>query len=344
MKRTKLLSLFIIILFLTLIIAGCGGETKKAEEPVAQKTEEKKEEVKPIVAIAADVVAPEHHLGQALDFFAQKVEEKSGGKMKIEVHHAGALGGERDILEGIKQGSMHFAAPGGGMLEIFYKPAGIFTYPYIFKDREHTDRVWDKLLTEFSQELEKESGFKGLAILNRPARNLSTSKPVKSVEDMKGLKIRVPETKMWQETFKSFGAAPTPLAFTELYTALKTGVVDGQDNPIALTYSSGFFEVNKYYSLIGHMYQDNIIVTSGSWFQSLPPDLQKVVTEAGQETQAYCRKLSLDVENSLYEKAEKEFGVEIIEPDLSGFRAAVDGLISEFPDVKVWYDKIKAID
>jgi len=300
---------------------------------------------KPMNLTAADVVSSESHLGKALDFFAAEVAKNTGGQVKVEVYHGGSLGGERDILENLKTGgTIHFAAPGGGILGIWYRPAEVFTYPYLFKDRDHADRVWAKMLKPFSEELAAQSGFVGLAIWNRPARNLSASKAVNTVEDMKGLKVRVPETKMWVETFKRFGASPTAMAFPEVYNALKTGVIDGQDNPIVLTSASGFFEVNKYYNLIQHMYQDNMLVTSKAWFEKLPGDLQEAITKAAEASHAYCAKLSLEEESRLMEKAQKELGVTFVKTDLTGFRAAVKDMIKDFPHVQKWYDMAKSID
>ena len=231
MKIVKTTLILIMLLGITLMGSLAGAETMNFT--------------------AADVVSPESHLGKAMDFFAKEVAKNTGDKVKIEVYHGGSLGGERDILENLKGGgTIHFAAPGGGILGIWYRPAEVFTYPYLFKDRGHADRVWAKMLKPFSEELSAQAGFKGLAIWNRPSRNLSASKAVNQVTDMKGLKVRVPETKMWVETFKRFGASPTAMAFPEVYNALKTGVIDGQDNPIVLTSASGFFEVNEYYNLI----------------------------------------------------------------------------------------------
>jgi len=320
--------LFLVVLGVFFIVGGVSGFAAD----------------KPLVLTAADVVSSESHLGKSMDYFAKKVEEYSGGKIKVEVYHGGSLGGERDILENLKGGSIHIAAPGGGVLGIFYRPAEIFTFPYLFKDRAHADRVWEELLPEFSSDLEKESGFKGLAIWNRPARNLSCNKPVRKVEDMKGLKIRVPNTTMWVGAFKRFGASPTPMAFPEVYTALKTRVIDGQDNPIVLTFASGFFEVNKYYSLIRHMYQDNMLVTSSKFFDGLPADAQKIITKASDDSRDYCRNISLQEEERLMKEAKTKYNVEFIEPDLTGFRAAVEGFIDEFPHVKKWYDKVQAIE
>lgn len=293
---------------------------------------------KPLTLTAADVVAPDAHLGRSMDFFAKKVEELSGAKVKVTVFHGGALGGERDILENVRNGSIHFAAPGTAILGIWYRPAEINVYPYLFKDEAHKDRVWDKWMPEFSAELEKAGNFKALAQFARPPRNLSSNKPVRTVEDMKGLKIRVPETKLWIETFKRFGASPTAMAFPEVYTGLKTKIIDGQENDILNTFPSGFFEVNKYYSLIQHMMQDNLLVTNASWFAGLPQPVKDAILKASQETVAYCRQLSQSEERRLYQRAKDEYKVEIIEPDLTGFRKATDGLINEFSYVKKWYD------
>jgi TRAP-type C4-dicarboxylate transport system substrate-binding protein len=180
--------------------------------------------------------------------------------------------------------------------------------------------------------------------LARPARNLSCNKPVRKVEDMKGLKIRTPETKLWIDTFKRFGASPTAMAFPEVYTALKTKIIDGQENDILNTYPSGFFEVNKYYSLIRHMMQDNLVVTNASWFAGLPQPAKDAILKASKETVDYCRQLSRSEEQRLFKKAKDEFGVEVIEPDLNSFRKAVDGMINDFPYVKKWYDVAKSVN
>ena len=300
---------------------------------------------KTINLTAADVVSPESHLGKAMDFFAKEVAKNTGGKVKITVHHGGALGGERDIVENLKAGgTIHFAAPGGGVMGIYYRPAEVFTYPYLFKNRAHADRVWAKMLKPFSEDLAAKAGFKGLAIWNRPSRNLSASKAVKQVGDMKGLKVRVPETKMWVQTFKRFGASPTAMAFPEVYNSLKTRIIDGQDNPIVLTSASGFFEVNKYYNLIQHMYQDNLLITSQAWFEKQPADMKKAILKAAEASHEYCAKLSLAEEKRLMEKAEKEQGVTFVQTDLSGFRDAVKDMIKDFPHVKKWYDMAKSID
>jgi tripartite ATP-independent transporter DctP family solute receptor len=298
---------------------------------------------KPLSLTAADVVAPDSHLGKSMDFFAKRVNELSGGKVKIEVFHAGALGGERDVLENVRGGSIHFAAPGTAILGIWYRPAEVNVYPYLFKDEAHKDRVWDKWMPEFSAELEQAGKFKALAQLARPPRNLSANKAVRTVEDMKGLKIRVPETKLWIETFKRFGASPTAMAFPEVYTGLKTKIIDGQENDILNTFPSGFFEVNKYYSLIRHMMQDNLLVTNSSWFAGLPQPVKESILKASQETVVYCRQLSQSEEQRLFKRAKDEYNVEIIEPDLTSFRKSVDGLINDFPYVKKWYDLANSV-
>lgn len=343
MKMKKWLTVFCLVMVLVIALAGCSGNGGDVTPDPDDDDDGDDVKVDPIVLTAADVVAPEAHLGQAMDFFAEKVFELSEGKVKVDVYHGGALGNERDILEGVLAGSIHFAAPGGGVLGIFYPPSEIFTYPYLFKDRDHADRVWKAMLPEFSAELERSSGFKGLTTWNRPARQLSASKPVNTVDDMKGLKVRVPETKMWMQTFERFGANPTPLAFTEVYTALQTGLIDGQDNPIILTYNSGFFEVNKYFNLIEHMMQDNILVTNSAWFVNLDADLQEAISEAARLSFEHCAALSIAEEKRLLAEAEK-MGVTIVETDQTGFREAVDGMIDDFPAVKKWYDFAKAID
>ena len=180
-------------------------------------------------------------------------------RSRSRAHHAGSLGGEREHVEGLLQGSVHVASPGQGLLAGWYRPAEVWTHPYLFKDVPHKNRVWDTMRAEYTEAIAKTRSCAPIAAIPRMPRQLSCNKVVKTPDDLKGLKIRVPETALWRRTFELMGASPTPLPFPEVFQALKSRIIDGQENPIALTYNAGIFDVNTHLSLTEHMMQDNCL-------------------------------------------------------------------------------------
>ncbi|PSC05351.1 hypothetical protein SLNSH_09115 [Alsobacter soli] len=293
--------------------------------------------------IGASAVPQSDFIAQALDVFAQRVGELTKGQLVVTNHHAGSLGGEREHVEGLLQGSVHVASPGQGLVAGWYKPAEVWTYPYLFKDVPHKNRVWDVLRDDYTADLVKQAKLRTLAAIPRMPRMLSCNKVVKSPADMKGLKIRVPETALWRRTFELMGASPTPLPFPEVFTSLKSGIIDGQENPLALTYNAGIFEVNTHLSLTEHMMQDNCLITSQAAYQALSPDMQKAVDQASRDMEADLRpKVEAD-DKSILDKI-KEKKIVISEVDKDAFRQSVAKIGEEFPAGKKWVDRIREIN
>ena len=221
--------------------------------------------------IGASATPPTDFIAQGLDVFARRVGELSKGQIKVTTHHAGSLGGEREHVEGLLQGSVHVASPGQGLLAGWYRPAEVWTHPYLFKDVPHKNRVWDAVRAEYTSAIASEAKLRTIAGIPRMPRQLSCNKIVKNPDDLKGLKIRVPETALWRRTFELMGASPTPLPFPEVFQALKSRIIDGQENPIALTFNAGIFDVNTHLSLTEHMMQDNCLVMADSVYQASRP-------------------------------------------------------------------------
>lgn len=292
--------------------------------------------------IGASATAPTDFIAISLDTFAARVKELTKGQIEIAAHHAGSLGGEREHVEGLLQGAVHVASPGAAILGGWYKPAEVWTYPFMFKDVAHKDRVMTTLMTEYGEEVAKASKLRPIAAIPRMPRQLTSNRNVKTPADMKGFKVRVPETAMWLKTFQRFGASPTPMAWPEVFAALKAGVIDGQENPAALSFNSGIFDVNKNLALTEHMMQDNMIVLSDAQFQKLSPDLQKAVVQAGREMEDDIRKKVIADDKATFEKI-KAKGIAINEVDKDAFRAAIKGMDAEFPHVKKWVDRIAQI-
>ncbi|OYU48047.1 MAG: hypothetical protein CFE31_13695 [Rhizobiales bacterium PAR1] len=292
--------------------------------------------------IGASATAPTDFISISLDVFAARVKELSKGQIDVTAHHAGSLGGEREHVEGLLQGAIHVATPGAAILGGWYKPAEVWTYPFMFKDVAHKDRVMTTLMKEYGDECAAQSKLRPIGAIPRMPRQLSSNRVVKTPADMKGFKVRVPETQMWLKTFQRFGASPTPMAWPEVFGALKAGVINGQENPMALTYNSGIFDVNTNLALTEHMMQDNMLVIAEAQFTKLSEDLRKAVVQAARDTEDDLRKKVIDDDKRILElvKAKK---IAINEVDKDAFRAAVKGLDGDFPHVKKWVERIATI-
>ena len=292
--------------------------------------------------IGASATPPSDFIAQSIDFFAKRVGELSKGQIVLTNHHAGSLGGERENIEGILQGAVHVATPGQGLVAGWYKPAEVWTLPYLFKDVPHKNRAWDTLRDEYTKDLAAKSKLRTIAAIPRMPRMLSCNKVVKVPPDMKGLKIRVPETALWRRTFELMGSSPTPLPFPEVFQSLKSGIIDGQDNPLALTYNSGVFDVNTHLSLTEHMMQDNCLLMGEAEYQKLSPDLKKAVDQASRDSEADMRpKVEAD-DKRILDLIEKK-KIVVTSVDKEAFLQAVAKIGDEFPAGKTWADKIKAM-
>lgn len=292
--------------------------------------------------IGASAVPQTDFIAQSIDFFAKRVGELTKGQFVVTNHHAGSLGGEREHVEGLLQGSVQLATPGQGLVAGWYKPAEVWTYPYLFKDVSHKNRVWDVLRDDYTADLVKDAKLRTIAAIPRMPRMLTCNKVVKNPTDMKGLKIRVPETALWRRTFELMGSSPTPLPFPEVFTALKSGIIDGQDNPLALSFNSGMFEVNTHLSLTEHMMQDNCLITSQAAYMALSPDMRKAADQAARDMEADLRPRVEADDRSILEKV-KAKNIVISEVDKDAFMASVAKISEEFPAGKKWVERIRAI-
>jgi tripartite ATP-independent transporter DctP family solute receptor len=292
--------------------------------------------------IGANAASQQDFIGVSLDFFAKRVGELTKGQIEISAHHGGALGGEREHVEGLLQGAVHIATPGQGVVAGWYRPAEVWTHPYLFKDVPHKDRVWDTMRAEYQEDIAKAAKLRPLGAIPRMPRMLTSNRPVKTPADMKGLKIRVPETALWRRTFEMFGASPTPLPFPEVFQALKSGVIDGQENPMGLSFYSGIFDVNSHLALTEHMMQDNCIITSEAAYQKLTPELRKALDQAARDMEAEMRPKVIADDARILEQV-KAKKITITEVDKAAFGASVKTIATEFPAGKTWADRIREI-
>lgn len=266
---------------------------------------------------------PSHIYNLAAERFGEIVAEKSGGELEVQVFPAAQLGSERDMVEGLQMGSLEMTLTSTGPMGNFIPQVKLFNLPFLFKDRESCYRVLDgEIGTQIADRFVK-VGIRSLGWYENGFRNITNSKrPVKSPADMDGLKIRVMEDDVFILTMKALGASPTPMAFGELYTALEQGVVDAQENPLAVIHSSRFFEVQDYLAMTGHFYSPAVMLISEITWQSLSPEHQKIVADAAQEAKDYERQLSIQADQEL-EAACAEEGMVVTHPDKEPFMKAV---------------------
>ncbi|NML42648.1 TRAP transporter substrate-binding protein [Ramlibacter sp. G-1-2-2] len=272
------------------------------------------------------------------DVFAKEVKARSNGRIDVQVFGAGALGGEKDLVEGVKNGVIQ-AGLASGVMANFFPSAMVTDMPYLFPNDEVADKVMDGPFGQkLSADFQAATGMHNLCFGEVGFRHFSTGKtPVHAPKDLKGLKIRVQETPLYVTEMKALGAQPTPIAFPETYTALQTGVVDGQENPLPTFIFAKFYEVQKNVTLDGHNYGIDWFVLSDRFWKSLPADLQKVVGDSAKAACAAERKANRTfTANGTKILAEK--GVAVYTPtaaEMAEFRAAAQPPVVEFLKTKV---------
>jgi TRAP-type transport system periplasmic protein len=268
--------------------------------------------------------------------FAKKVAEKTKGAIQVDIFPAGQLGNDSKILEGVKLGTIDMGMTGNPFFSSFAPEMNVLDLPYLFRDYDHAYRVVDGPIgTEILRAVEK-NGLKGLGTLEIGFRNLTNSKhPVRTPEDMKGLKIRTTPNPAHMQAFRLLGANPVPMPFTEVYLALKTGTVDGQENPITLIDAMKFYEAQKFMSLTHHAYTVSNVVMNMQKYQALKPEYQKALHEALHEAVVWQRNLDRETEGRALAKM-KAAGLQVEEkPDVEAFRkvvadAAADEYVKKF--------------
>lgn len=269
----------------------------------------------------------EHQYQIGAEQFKKLVEEKSGGEMKVNIFPQAQLGGERDLAEGVRMGTIEMSSVAAGNMAGFVPELQVFGVPFLFQTREQVYSVIDGPVGKDLADIMLGKGFVNLSIWEVGFRNITNNiRPVKTPDDMKGLKIRVQESKIWIEFMKSLGAVATPIPFGELYTALQQKVVDGQENPVATIYSMKFYEVQKYLSLTGHTYEPALVVANPKWFNGLDPKHQAILKEAAMEAAVFQRQKLAELDRERFEVIRKA-GVEVEEnPDKAAFAKATEDL------------------
>lgn len=227
---------------------------------------------------------------------AKMVKERSNGKLEIQVFPDRQLGEERELVEGLQFGTVDMTVVSTGPLGSFVGEINVLDLPFLFKNRSHAYSVFDgpigdDLLAKFDP-----IGITGVAIWENGWRHLTTKKPVKSPDDLKGLKMRTMANPIHIAAFKALGAGPVPMAWGEVYTSLDQGVIEAQENPITVIYTNSLWEVQSYVTLTGHVYGPHLVLISKKSLAKLPKDLQHILISSAQETSSFQRQVSIALE------------------------------------------------
>jgi len=263
------------------------------------------------------------------DAYAQRVNEALKGKVELKVFHSSQLGSDEEMLKGIKVGVLEMFQPSTIMSTVDPK-FGVFEMPYLFKDRGHVKRVAEdpQVRKELFDPL-PEKGLRVLGMWENGYRVITNNvRPIVKPEDLRGVKLRVPSGVWRVKMFRAYGANPTPLAYSEVFAALQSGVMDGQENPFSQIWGGKFYEVQKYLSLSDHVYTPAYAVVSERFWKTLPPDVQQVLARIAVEVGDFARKEGSRLDTELQEKMQK--ALKVNEVDKEAFVRASKPVYDEF--------------
>jgi len=332
MKNLKWLTLVIVLMFaFSALLAGCGSSTPA---PAAKKE---------VLLKAADNQPEDYPTVLGLKYMAKLLDEKSQGRVKMQVYANAQLGGEKETIEMTQLGTIAINRVNTAPLVGFVPQIGVFSMPFLFNDSTHLWKVLDGSIGQgMMKELEK-SNLVGLAFYDSGARSFYTkSKAINSPDDAKGQKIRVQQSKIFVDTVNILGASATPMGYGEVYSSLQSGIIDGAENNPPSLWTMKHYEVCKYFALDEHSMVPEIVIMSKKVFDALSPEDQKLVRDAAAEAAVYQKKLWAEFnEKSLKELKDK--GVIISTVDKAPFQKAVEPMYANYPEYKEAIAQIRAV-
>ena len=276
------------------------------------------------------------HVGKPGSLFAESVENfakianaKLGSKAKVTVFGSSQLGNDKAGMQKLKLGTVDMWLPSSVMASI-HDEFGVFDMPFIIKDRNHMMKVEKSVLPKMAKNLEAKTGYQFIGVWENGFRHITNNvRPINVPADLKGIKLRTPKSKWRLKMFQSYGANPTPMAFSEVFTALKTGTMDGQENPYAQIASAKFQEVQKYLSITSHVYTPAYVAVHKDHYSKIPADVRKILEAAAKENQKFVYKRAAELEKSLLDVIKKA-GVKVNTANNAAFVKASKGVYDQF--------------
>ena len=324
---------FLLGLVMLLVLAACGNneaDTASSSDNGENESGDNGETYELQFGMQPNTQSNEY---EAAEFLADYVEEESNGQLTISLYPDAQLGDDLAMLGQLQEGSLDITFSEMGRLGQWVPRAELLMVPYVIEDFEHIVRVVYE--TEFGEELRnelvEEHGLRVVDTAYNGTRVTTSNFEINGVSDMEGMSLRVPEAETLLDYAEYVGATPTPMNFGEVYLALQTGQVDGQENPLSAIEAQSFHEVQDYIALTNHVVNDNTYVVSEQTWQELPEDLQKVLNDGIEEAADYHTELFQTEEEELIEFFEGE-GVTITEPNLDEFREALSEAYPKYLD------------
>ena len=282
-------------------------------------------------ANVASVYAAEGNIHEGMVKFKEIVEKKTDGRISITIHPAGGMGGEREVVEGLSNGTIEMGAHGGMDLFLYAPDYEVFEEMFVIQDLEHLHTFWETLGPEVNKALEERRGIITVGTVPRGSRYITANKPIRHPDDLKGMKMRLPDHPFRISYFRSMGALPTIVAFPELYMALRTGTVDNQENPPETIYNYKYYEAQRYLIPTRHLYSSNRYAVSKRWLDRLDTEDQQIIMESWKEATDYANALVPDPDAFYVEKLVNEHGMILVEDiDRDAFIRAAQPIYEEF--------------
>jgi len=292
---------------------------------------------------SSDVHPDDYPTVMAVKFMSDIIKQKTGGKDSIKVYPQSSLGSEKDTIEQTKIGALDFVRINVAPMNNICPETMVPTMPFLFRSVEHMRHVLDGPIGEEILKACEKQGFIGLAFYDSGSRSLYTvKKPVKSLADVKGMKIRVQQSDLWVSMLQAMGANATPMPYAEVYTALKTGVVDGAENNWPSYETSHHYEVAKYYAITDHSLAPEMLLMSKKVYDGLSPAEQKIIRDAAKESVPYMRKL-WDAKEAASRAAVEKGGAQIVNVDKKSFSDAMKPVYDKFITDPKLKDMVKRV-
>lgn len=300
-------------------------------------------EAAPLKLQAATIAPPDNIWSKVGDRYAEAVKKRTNGEVVIDMSYSGTLGNAAETIEALQFGTTNIVIQEVGQLDGYEALAGLGSYPYLIRDYDHFKTVMKPggVGQAFHDELEKRSGFKLIGAGFRGAREMATRRKVETPDDLKGLKMRVPNQQIFRATWETLGASPTPMPSLEVYTALQQGIIDGAENPLEAQIRSKYYEAVPFVIKTGHVNAYYTFIFDSDYFRGLPEETQKILVEEGEKAMQWGSEEILKLLDT-YEDSLKKQGVTIVEPDVAAFRAKLEPMKKQFPaDFQEWIEKFQ---
>lgn len=352
MKGKKLLAILLAAVMVT--ATGCGASGSKdtqgstpAPDNAQEANSESSSDGTVYTMTLANHLSPESVQNKAFEAFIEDVAEKSDGRIQISLSTSGALGSQREIIEGVNLGTVEMGMGESGVYANFVPEFGVLTLPFMYSSTDNFHKVIDGEVGELlASRLESATGVKIISWLDGGVRDVYSAKKLETLDDLNGLKIRTPESPVYVETFKAFGANPTPISANDMYSSIQQDVVAAMEGTGETAYTYRIHEVANYCLETGHIYTDVSLAINKDLFYSLPEDLQNVLLECGKTLTENERALWAEKSGDYKQMMIDEGSMEFYEVDQQAAMEKVAGVYDSYingnTEMQEIYDMIKA--